>query len=64
MAKVNTTLATLAPSIADMMAAKQVNNQHYDEPPRVPAGTLRQPSEATGVVGRTHGTGGRVAKGK
>jgi len=61
MAKVNTTMATLAPSMADRMVAKLVNKQHYDEPPRTPAGTLHQPSEAMGVVGCTHGTGGRVA---
>jgi short-subunit dehydrogenase len=59
MAKVNTTMATLAPAIADRMAAKQVDRQHYDEPPRNPAGTLNQPGEAVGVVAQTHGTGGR-----
>jgi short-subunit dehydrogenase len=59
MATVNTTMATLAPTIADRMAAKQVDCQHYDEPPRNPAGTLNQPSEAVGVVAQTHGTGGR-----
>jgi short-subunit dehydrogenase len=59
MAKVNTTAATLTPSLADKMAAKQVGKMQYDEPPRHPEGILRQPSEATGVAGQTHGTGGK-----
>lgn len=62
MAKINTTVATLAPAIADSLAARQVDKQHYNEPPRRPAGTLRQSSETMGVVGRTHGTGGHLAK--
>jgi len=55
----NTTMAKLAPAIGDKIAAKQVDRQHYDERPRNPDGTLDQPSEATGVAGQTHGTGGR-----
>lgn len=62
MATVNTTLATLAPAIADRMAAKQVDQQHYDEPPRNPAGTLNQSGEAIGVAGQIHGAGGRQSK--
>jgi len=62
MSKVNTTTATLAPGIADHMAAKQVNRMQYDEPPRHPEGALNQPSEATGVAGQTHGTGGKQPK--
>jgi short-subunit dehydrogenase len=58
MSKVNTTMATLAPGLADRMAAKQVDKMQYAERPRHPEGTLHQPSEATGVAGRTHGTGG------
>jgi short-subunit dehydrogenase len=61
-AKVNTTMATLMPSMADRMVAGLVDKQHYDEPPRRPEGTLRQPCEKAGAVGQTHGTGGRVAK--
>ena len=38
MAKVNTTLATMLPSLADRMATKQKERQHYNEPPRHPKG--------------------------
>ena len=62
MSLINTTIAKVAPSLGDKMAAKQVNRMHYDEKPRHPAGALRQPSEATGVVGQTHGTGGKEPK--
>lgn len=62
MAKLNTTVATLAPGIADRMAAKQVDKMQYDEPPRHPEGVLHRPSESTGVAGVTHGTGGRESK--
>jgi len=58
MAKVNTALATMVPSLADRMAAKQADRQHYDERPRHPEGALHRPSEDTGVVGQTRGTGG------
>lgn len=59
MAKVNTLVAKLVPSLGDKMAAKQADRQHYDELPRHPQGTLFRPSEAIQVVGQTHGTGGR-----
>jgi short-subunit dehydrogenase len=62
MAKVNTTVATLAPGLADRMAAGQVGKMQYAEPPRHPEGALNQPSEATGVAGRTHGTGGNESE--
>ena len=52
----------LLPSFADKGAARKVSDQHYAEPPRHPEGILHQPSAATGVVGRTHGTGGRQPK--
>ncbi len=45
MAVVNTTMAKLVPSLGDKLAAKQVDRQHYDEPPRHPEGALNQPSE-------------------
>jgi short-subunit dehydrogenase len=60
MAKVSTTAATLAPGLADRMAASQATKMQYDEPPRHPEGTLHRPSEVAGVAGRTHGTGGRT----
>jgi len=53
MAKVNTAVAKFAPGIGDKMAAKYVNKQQYDEPPRDPDGTLYVPGES----GHTHGTG-------
>ena len=56
MAKVNTTMSNLMPGVAEKMAAKYVDRQHYDERPRHPDGTLHQPSQATSVVGQTHGT--------
>ena len=59
-AKINAAVARFAPRFADLQAAKMVHDMQYDEPPRHPEGTLHQPSEATGVAGRTTGTGGRL----
>jgi short-subunit dehydrogenase len=59
MSWVNSAVSKVAPGIADKMAAEKVDQQQYDEPPRNPEGTLFQSSEEIGVVGRTHGTGGR-----
>lgn len=59
MAKMNTTMAKVMPGVADKMASKQYDRQHYEEPPRDPRGALFRPSEETTVVGRTHGPGGR-----
>ena len=54
MAKVNTTMAKLLPSLGDMMAKMQIGRQQRDEPPRHPrAGTLYTAGEA----GRIHGRG-------
>jgi short-subunit dehydrogenase len=58
MAHVDTTIAKLLPAIGDRLAAMQHGRMQYDEPPRNPEGALDQPSEATGVVARIHGTGG------
>jgi short-subunit dehydrogenase len=55
MSKVNTTVATLFPAMADRMTAKQAEQLHTDEPARNPQGALNQPSEATGTAGQTHG---------
>jgi short-subunit dehydrogenase len=60
-ATMNTTMAHMAPVMFDRQASTLVDHQHYDEPPRHPAGTLHQSSEAIGVAGRTAGTGGRKA---
>jgi short-subunit dehydrogenase len=59
MSWVNSAMAKLAPGMADTMAAGKADEQQYDEPPRNPEGTLFRSSEEIGVVGRTHGTGGR-----
>jgi short-subunit dehydrogenase len=59
MSKVNTFTAKVAPSLGDKISAKQADRQQYDELPRDRQGALGRPSEATGVVGQTHGTGGR-----
>ncbi len=58
-AKLNTMMARFAPKVGDRMAAKQMDRQHYDEPPRNPAGTLYGPPPATG---RAYGSGGKRAK--
>ena len=57
MAKVNTTLATLIPGLADKAVAKQAEKLHADGPARNPQGALHRSSEAAGVAGRTHGVG-------
>lgn len=58
MSVVGTTLAKVLPGVLDKMAAGRTRDLTSDEPPRNPAGALRQPSEATGTAGRTHGTTG------
>ncbi|MFN8391172.1 MAG: SDR family oxidoreductase [Bdellovibrionota bacterium] len=58
MSKVNTMTAKLMPKLADKLSSKQVDRQHYDEPPRNPNGALYQPSEMTTMVGKKHGAGG------
>lgn len=62
LSKINTTTAKLFPALGDRMSAMQADRQQYDELPRQPEGALYQPSEMTGVVGQTHGTGGREEK--
>lgn len=62
MSLINMTVAKAFPSLGDKMAAKQVDRQHYDEPPRNPGGALHRPSQDTQVAGQTHGTGGREPK--
>lgn len=51
MSKLNTTVAKVAPGLADKMAARQIDTQKRDEPPQSPEGTLYQPGES----GQTHG---------
>jgi short-subunit dehydrogenase len=53
-AKMNTAMAKLLPAIGDRIAAKQMDRQQYDEPPRDPEGALHE----TKRTGRTYGTGG------
>ena len=57
MSLLNTTVSKLLPSLADKMAAKQVDRQYYDEAPRNRMGAYYQPSEMA-VAGQAHGTGG------
>lgn len=58
MARINTSMSHLVPTIADWMASKQIDRQHYDEPPRDRAGALYEASEkGSGPCGRTHGQG-------
>lgn len=54
-AKLNVAMAKFAPALGDRMAAKQMERQHYDEPPRDPAGSLY----SAGGEGQVHGTGGK-----
>ncbi len=54
-AKMNVTMATMTPGLADRMAAGQAEKFKGDGPPRQPDGALHRPSEATGVAGRTRG---------
>jgi short-subunit dehydrogenase len=58
MAKVNTSLSKFAPGLAAKMAATKEPELHYQEPPRRPEGTLFQASEAVGIAGQVHGSGG------
>lgn len=53
MAKMNTTISKIAPSLGDKMTAMQADRQQRDERPRDPAGTLYKPSED----GRIYGEG-------
>jgi short-subunit dehydrogenase len=54
MAKVNTNMQNLMPTVAEKMSAKQANRQQYDEAPRHPDGALYMPSGG----GNIHGSGG------
>lgn len=58
LSKINTFVAKFAPSLADKMSAKQIERQHYDEPPRHPEGTLYEPGEEGRVTGTGGNTGG------
>jgi short-subunit dehydrogenase len=54
-AHVDTAIAKLMAALGDRLAARQHDRQRLDAPARHRAGALDQPSEATGVVGQTHG---------
>ena len=54
MAVANTAAEKFVPGMADTMAAKQVDRQQYNEPPRNPDGSLRTPAGG----GQTKGSGG------
>jgi short-subunit dehydrogenase len=51
-AVLKTTMAKIAPSLADKMGTKMVDQQKADEPPRDPEGTLYRPGES----GHTRGS--------
>lgn len=53
-AKINTTMHKVLPSIAQKLDAMQAGRQQYDEPPRNPDGALYQ----AGGGGRIYGSGG------
>jgi short-subunit dehydrogenase len=57
MSLLNTTVAKLAPGLADKMAAGRTDQLQGDGPLQNPEGALNRPSEAVGAAGRTHGTG-------
>jgi len=59
MAVANTAMSKAAPALADKKSARMADRQQYDEPRRAPKGALYRPSEDTGVIGRTRGTGGK-----
>lgn len=54
MAKVNTTMQNLMPTLAEKMSAQLANKQQYDEAPRNPDGALYMASGG----GHIHGSGG------
>lgn len=58
-ASLNVMVSKVAGSVADFVSGKKKSDMHYDEPPRNPNGALDQSSEATGVAGQTHGSGGK-----
>ncbi|MGV3743170.1 MAG: SDR family oxidoreductase [Burkholderiaceae bacterium] len=56
MAKLNTAMHRVMPAIAEKIAAKYVNKQHYEELPRNPEGALYQ----AGGTGEIYGSGGQT----
>ncbi len=60
MAKLNTTISKVAPSLGDKMSAKQVDRQQRHEPPRDPDGALYKAGES----GRIEGEGAASEKSK
>ncbi|MBL9149564.1 MAG: SDR family NAD(P)-dependent oxidoreductase [Phycisphaerae bacterium] len=52
---INTTLAFLAPSVADRMAARRAEDQFRDAPNRDHDGALHRPSEQSTTAGHSHG---------
>lgn len=57
MAKLNTTVSRLVPSLGDKLAAKLVSQLVDDTPPRDPEGALYRPTND----GRVHGGDAQVA---
>lgn len=53
MARLNTAMGKIAPSLGDKMAAMQADRQTRPEPPRHPEGTLYQPGESGRIYGQS-----------
>ena len=58
MSKMNVALAKFVPALGERLAEKQMDRQHYDEPPRDPSGSLYEPKR----TGYAYGSGGRRVK--
>jgi short-subunit dehydrogenase len=55
MAHMNTMMSKILPGLADKFAAKYVDKQQYDVPPRNPEGSLYQPSGGGRIYGHAPG---------
>jgi short-subunit dehydrogenase len=56
MSKLDTALARLAPGLADKLAARQAQRQHYEQPPNDPDGTLYRPGHSGRIDGERPAT--------
>jgi len=59
MAKIDTTMARLAPRLGDKISVKQGARQQYHERPRHPEGTLELAGELVDSSGQIYGSGGQ-----
>jgi short-subunit dehydrogenase len=56
MSKLDMALARLAPGLADKLAARQAQRQHYEQPPNDPDGTLYRPGHGGRIDGERPAT--------